>query len=72
MTADASSLADISISGYILLFLSMFTAFLAGMFATWSQMRGWKVQRVLAFVVGLGMVAVGVTMRVRPGKMRLA
>lgn len=50
----------------------MFTAFLAGMFATWSQMRGWKVQRTLAFVVGLGLVAVGVVMRVRPGKMRIA
>lgn len=49
----------------------MGTAFLAGMFATWSQMRGWRVQRVLAFVVGLGLIAVGVLLRIRPNKMRL-
>lgn len=58
------------LSGYILLPLVLVTAHLGGAYSDWAVGHSKLWMRVLAFDVGLGLVGVGVVMRVRLSKMK--
>jgi hypothetical protein len=55
------------LSGYMLLLLILATAHIAGVYSMWAQrMTGFhKVLRVIAYWIGIPMIAVGVLMRIR-------
>ncbi|KAG7544345.1 hypothetical protein FFLO_03306 [Filobasidium floriforme] len=59
------------LSGYLLLPLVLVTAHLGGAYSDWMVKGHSKMwQRVVAFDVGLALVAVGVVVRARPSKMK--
>lgn len=60
------------LSGYLLLFSALTTAFLGGMYSTWAISRGpgYVPLRVAAFGVGLPLILAGSVLRLRSSKMR--
>jgi cytochrome b-561 domain-containing protein 2 len=53
------------LSGYVLLPLVLITAHLGGAYSDWAVGHSQLWQRVVAFDIGLGLIGVGVVMRVR-------
>ncbi|KAL1408795.1 hypothetical protein Q8F55_005609 [Vanrija albida] len=62
------------LSGYLLIALSLATAFLAGGYSTWALSRGpaFTPVRVGAFYVGIPLIAAGLGLRIRTSKMKFA